>query len=226
MSITALTTFVFELFQASISHHQILLTLALGLVVLYWLMVIAGVCHLETDAPDAFVDGHGATDLTHDTSGGSLWISTGRSLGITKVPIVVWVSFIILFMWFLSLVLNQTWNPSTSISRAIILLVPNFVISAIITKIVTIPIAKLYVSMAESDPEGELVIDRTGTVVSMEADDTYGQVEIVGKGAPLLINVRTQPGAAPLVKGTSVTVTAAGPDHNFYYVVSAPPTNL
>jgi len=217
---------VFELLQASISHHQILLTLALGLVVLYWLMVISGVCNLEIDAPDAFVDGHGATDLTHATSGGSLWISTGRSLGITKVPIVVWASFIILFMWFISLVLNQTWNPSASISRAVLLLVPNFIVSAIITKIVTIPIAKLYMSMAESDPEGELVLDRIGTVTSMEADETYGQVEIIGKGAPLLINVRTQPGAPPLVKGTSVTVIAAGPDHNFYYIAPALPTIL
>lgn len=217
-------TLVFELLQASIRHEQILLTIALGLVVLYWLMVILGVCNLETDAPDAFVDSHGATDLTHDASSGSLWISTGRSLGLTKVPIVVWASFIILFMWFMSLVLNQTWNPGASMSRAIFLLVPNFIISVIITKIVTIPIARLYMAMAASDPETELVLGRIGTITSMEADERYGQVEIIGKGAPLLINVRTQPGAAALVKGTSVTITAAGPDHNFYYIASSTPS--
>ncbi|TAG11182.1 MAG: hypothetical protein EAZ42_01790 [Verrucomicrobia bacterium] len=216
---------MFELFQASISQHQILLTLALGLVVIYWLMVIIGVLDLETDAPDAFVDHHGSTDLTHDATTGSIWMSTGRILGFAKVPIVVWASFIILFMWFLSLALNQSWNPAATTSRALILLIPNFFISAIITKIVTIPISKLYAAMAEGDPESEVVLGRTGTITSTEADETYGQVEIPAKGAPLLINVRTLPGSPALTKGTTVTVTAAGPDHVYYYIQSSQPSN-
>jgi len=217
---------VFELLQASISQNQILLTLALGLVVAYWLMVIVGVLDLDTDVPDVLMDGDGITDLTHDASTGSIWLSTGRTFGFAKVPIVVWASFIILFMWFTSLVLNQSWNPEATTTRALVLLIPNFLISAIITKIVTIPIGRLFSAMSESDPEAEEVLGRTGIITSMEADESYGQVEITGKGAPLLINVRTQPDALPLKKGTSVTITAAGPDHKFYYIESSPSQNL
>jgi hypothetical protein len=213
---------VFELLQASISQNQILLTLALGLVVAYWLMVIIGVLDLDTDVPDVLMDGDGLTDLSHDASTGSVWLSTSRAFGFSQVPIVVWASFLILFMWFVSLVLNQYWNPDATTSRALILLVPNFVISAIITKIVTIPVAKLFSAMSENDPEAEEVIGRTGTVTTMEADESYGQVEIAGKGAPLLINVRTHPGACAIKKGTLVTVLAAVPDHNFYYIESSP----
>jgi hypothetical protein len=74
--------------------------------------------------------------------------------------------------------------------------------------------------MSESDPEAETVLGRIGTVVSTEADESYGQVQIVGKGAPLLINVRTRPGTAALKKGASVILAAAGPDHKFYYIES------
>lgn len=213
---------MFELLQASISQNQILLTLALALVVAYWLMVILGVLDLNTDIPDVLMDGDGAADLSYDASSGSLWLSTGRALGIGKVPVVVWASFIVLFMWFISLVLNQYWNPEATTLRALALLLPNFIISALITKIVTIPVAKLFSAMSASDPEAEQVLGRTGTVISMEADESYGQVEIVGNGAPLFISVRTQPGGGSLKKGTSVTILTAGPDHKFYYIESSP----
>jgi Na+-transporting methylmalonyl-CoA/oxaloacetate decarboxylase gamma subunit len=211
---------VFELLQASISQNQILLTLALGLVVAYWLMVIFGILNLDSESPDVLMDGDGLADVSHDPSSGSVWLSTSRVLGFSKVPIVVWMSFLILFMWFISLVFNRFWNPDATTTQALLLLAPNFLISAIITKIVTIPVGKLFSAMSESDPEAKTVLGRIGTVVSTEADESYGQVQIVGKGAPLLINVRTRPGTAALKKGASVILAAAGPDHKFYYIES------
>jgi hypothetical protein len=54
----------------------------------------------------------------------------------------------------------------------------------------------------------------------MEADERYGQLEIAANGAPLLINVRTQPGALSLPKGTPAQVTTAGPENAFYFIES------
>ena len=93
----------------------------------------------------------------------------------------------------------------------------------IVTKIVTFPIAKLFAAMADADSEGEEILERTGTVISMEANETYGQIEIPAKGAPLLVNVRCQTGAPALKKGTSVKVISAGPDNKFYYIESSIP---
>lgn len=214
---------MFELFQASVSQNQILLTILLGLVVCYWLMVILGVLDLETDVADGGADGNIDMDPGHDATTGSIWMSTGRFLGFSKVPIVVWLSFVSLFMWFFSLVLNQYWNPGADVSRALLLLPPNFVISVIVTKIVTIPIARLFAAMADADSEGEEILGRSGTVISMEANETYGQIEIPAKGAPLLVNVRCLPGSPALKKGTPVKVTDAGPDNKFYYIESSNP---
>jgi hypothetical protein len=82
------------------------------------------------------------------------------------------------------------------------------------------PVAKLFKAMADADTEAEAVIGRTGTVVSIEADATYGQLEISAKGVPLLINVRTQPSAPTLPKGAQAQVTSAGPDNAFYFIES------
>lgn len=210
---------MFELFQAAISPHQILLTLLLALVVCYWLLVILGAMDFDTDIPDVDLDldsdGHHAH---HGMSTGGVWLTAGRFLGFSQVPLVVWGSFMVLFLWFGSLVLNQVWNPSQSTLQAFILLLPNLISSLVITKIVTIPVARLFKAMADSDTEAEEVIGRTGVVCSMEADETYGQLEITANGAPLLINVRTQGGT--LVKGTQAKITAAGPDNAFYFIES------
>lgn len=214
---------MFELFQAAITPHQILLSLLLVLVVLYWLLVILGALDFETDLPDDLGDGSGSDadggiHQGHGVNTGGAWLTAGRFFGFSQVPIAVWGSFMILFMWFTSLVLNQVWNPDADTGRALLLVLPNFIISAIITKIVTIPVAKLFKAMADADTEAEEVIGRTGTVCSIEADERYGQLEITAMGVPLLINVRTLPGEPTLPKGTVALVTSAGPDHAFYFI--------
>ena len=209
---------MFELFQAAISPHQILLTLLLALVVCYWLLVILGALDFETDLPDDLGDGDADAHHAHGVNTGGAWLTAGRLFGFSQVPIVVWLSFLVLFLWFLSLVLNETCNPAHSTLLAFILILPNLIGSLIITKLVTIPVAKLFKAMADADTEAEEVIGRTGTVCSIEADETYGQLEITANGAPLLINVRTQGGT--LAKGTQAKITAAGPDNAFYFIES------
>ena len=207
---------MFELFQTAISPHQVLLTLLLALVVCYWLLVILGALDFETDLPNDLGDGDGEVHHCHGLNTGGAWLTAGRFFGFSQVPIVVWLSFMILFMWFVSLVLNQKWNPGASTLQAFILLLPNLLISALATKLVTIPVAKLFKAMADADTEAEEVIGRTGTVCSVEADETYGQLEITTQGVPVLINVRTRQGSLP--KGTLAQVTAAGPDNAFYFI--------
>lgn len=208
-----------DLFNAAIAPHQVLLTLLLALVVCYWLLVIFGALDFEADLPDTGLDLDSDGHHAHQgMSTGGVWITAGRLFGFSQVPIVVWLSFLVLFMWFLSLVLNEKWNAAHGVAQAFILLVPNLISSLVITKLVTIPVARLFKAMADSDTEAEVVIGRTGTVCSIEADETYGQLEITANGAPLLINVRTQGGT--LVKGTQAKITAAGPDNAFYFIES------
>lgn len=218
---------MFELFQAAILPHQLLLTLLLTLVVCYWLLVLLGALDFDADLPDDLGtdgDAHHGTDSSNalGMSTGGAWLSAGRFLGFSQVPLMVWLSFMVLFLWFGSLALNEWYNQPGSLAQAAFLLLPNLVGSLIMTKLVTLPVAKLFKAMGDADSEAEEVIGRTGIVVSTEADASYGQLEITTANVPLLINVRTQPDAAPLKRGDSAKVISAGPDNIFYLIESAP----
>ena len=209
---------VIELFQAAIAPHQILLTILLVFVVCYWLLVIFGGLDFDSEMGTDIGDDVDA----HHGSSGSVWMTAGRLFGFSQVPIIVWASFIILFMWLGSLALNESFNPAADNLHALALLVPNFLGSAILTKLATIPVAKLFKAMADADTEAEQVVGRTGVVATVEADETYGQLRIAAKGAPLLINVRVQSDSSRMIlkKGDLAEVTAAGPDNAFYFVRS------
>ncbi|WP_395740761.1 hypothetical protein [Prosthecobacter sp.] len=218
-----------ELFQAAIQPHQLLLTFLLALVVFYWLLVLLGALDFESDLPDDIGgdgEAHGGGDASHGhghgVNTGGAFLSAGRFLGFSQVPLVVWLSFMVVFLWLGSLALNEWYNQPHSLGQAALLLLPNLVGSLIMTKLVTLPVAKLFKAMSDADSEAEEVIGRTGIVTSTEADASYGQLEISTANVPLLINVRTQPGAAALKRGDSAKVTAAGPDHLFYLIEPSP----
>lgn len=218
---------MFELFQAAILPHQFLLSLLLALVVSYWLLVLLGALDFEADLPDdlgADGDAHGSIDSPHGhgMSTGGAWLATGRFFGFSQVPLVVWLSFLVLFLWFGSLALNEWYNPTENLLQAIWLLLPNLLGSLIMTKLVTFPVARLFKAMGDADSEAEEVIGRTGVITSTEADASYGQLEITTSNVPLLVNVRTEPGVAPLKRGDSAKVISAGPDNIFYLIEPAP----
>ncbi|WP_395753077.1 hypothetical protein [Prosthecobacter sp.] len=216
-----------ELFHAAIQPHQLLLSFLLALVVFYWLLVLLGALDFESDLPDDFGgdgDAHGSADASHahghGVNTGGAFLSAGRFLGFSQVPLVVWLSFMVVFLWLGSLALNEWYNPQSGVGRAALLLLPNLLSSLIMTKLVTLPVGKLFKAMSDADTEAEEVIGRIGVVSSTEADASYGQLEIPTANVPLLINVRTQPGAAVLKRGDSAKVTAAGPDNIFYLIES------
>ena len=216
-----------ELIQASTTAHQLPLTALLALVVLYWLLIISGLLDFETDVGGDVggdLDFDADTHHGHSASTGGIFVTAGRFFGFANVPIVVWGSFLALFMWFGSLVLNHLYNPAGVPSTALLLLLPNLALSALATKLTTIPIAKLFKAMADADTEAETVIGRTGTVVSVDVDERGGQLQIAGLGAPLLINVRTRPGEGAFKKGEEAKVIAASADNNYFYIESIPST--
>lgn len=196
------------------------------LVVLYWLLVLLGALDFESDLPDDLHldgDAHGPADPHHAQgfNTGGAWLAAGRFLGFSQVPLVVWLSFMIVFLWLGSLVLNEWYNQPGSLTQAMILLLPNLAASLIMTKLVTFPVGKLFKAMSDADTEAEEVIGRVGIVTSTEADASYGQLEITTSNVPLLINVRTRPDAAPLKRGDSAKVVSAGPDNIFYLIEAA-----
>lgn len=215
-----------ELYQEATAPHNLPLTLLLGAVVLYWLLVLAGILDFDLDIleiGDVAADVGDAADAHHGHLGG-LWLSFGRALGFAKVPILIWGSFFSLFLWAGNVALNFYYNGSPgerSMSTAALLFVPGVLGSLVVTKIITLPLGRLFTAMAESAAENVQVIGQTGVVVTAEATDQFGQLQIGNEGAPVLLNVRLTPGVASLKKGAPAKIITVSPDGKFYVIEPA-----
>jgi len=206
-----------ELFIESIALYNLPVTLLLGLVVFYWLLVLVGVADSETEPMD--VDGDGIADVSGSSSG--FWPTCGRFLHLGQVPLSVVGSFLALSLWMFSVLGNYFFNGEPghrSLWMALLLLLPNLALSLIVTRIVTSPFRRFFNMMEESATEVEAVLDREGEVTSRQVDERYGQVSVHTGAAPLLVNARVEAGALPIPKGAAVRVIGAGPDHAFYYI--------
>ena len=214
------------LFLEAIAPCNLPLTALLGLVGLYWLLVTLGALDFDLDIVEFDLGDAGDVELG-DSSGGSVhaggaWISLGRTLGFRQVPLVVWSSFFVLFLWALAMLLNHTFNPGKSWVMAGVLLIPNALGSVLLTRLVVWPLGKVFTAMAEAQAEVEKVVGREAVVVSVEIDETYGQIEIANAGAPVRLNARTEDGQPPISRGETVLIVTPGPDRLFYWVRPVP----
>jgi hypothetical protein len=214
-----------ELFREATSPHQLPVTIVLGMMMLYWLMVVLGAVDYDGTMPDV---GHTFEDGSHVAGAtGGAWVSLGKWLGFSQVPIAVWGSFAVLFAWVVSLLLNAMYNGEPGqreIGRAMLLFVPSCAVSLALTKIVTLPVGRLFAAMADADTEAVEVVGQVGVVVSREVDERYGQLQLAGGGgAPVLLNVRVARGAPALRKGDEARVVSASADGSFHYVEPSVP---
>ncbi len=218
-----------ELIQEAFATHHLPLTALLGMVVFYWLMVMVGALDFDLDLLDG---GSDLPDLSADHGGGSLggaMLTAGKFLGFSQVPIAIWGSFFILFLWLAGLILNYRFNGEAgerSLATAALLLIPGGILSLAATKLITYPVAKLFAAMSDVDTESVAIVGQAGVVTTTVIDDQHGQVEVRQEGAPALINARLHAGQSPLQKGDRIRVLEASPEGSYYYVESIQPHTL
>ena len=200
-----------EVFDQAFRMVNLPFTVLLGLIVLYWLLVALGALdvHLFSDV------GHDAHhELDHDGDGFL------HFLGIGDVPVMVIVSVLGLSMWLGSMLSNYYLTGGSQL-YALALLVPNFLISVVVTRYVTLPLRPLFRLINKDRGPGEEVLGRVCQIVTSEATPTFGQAEITRSGASVLINVRTLDDAV-LVKGARAAVVRSDSEKGVYYITPMP----
>lgn len=231
-----------DLITEAIAAYNLPLTILLGLVLVYWMLVIIGALDLDFLHINFDMDhgghldgglghdiGHGVGhDVGHDAAhqGGSA--GTGSVLGSVMgfinaghVPIMLVFSILFVSMWIVSILTNYYLNPGEPGDRsqliALGLLVPNFIVSVLITRYVTLPLRPLMKGLAEGEVH-EPVIGREGVVTSAEVTRDFGRIEVETGGAPLLLNARISEGSARLTKGDSALIIDHDEEKDTYLV--------
>ncbi len=221
---------MFEFIREFISIHNLPCTALLGMVVLYWLLVILGVldADIEADAGEGFGDGGNDSPAPLHTShsssaggGGPMPEMKSRLFSFGDVPLNIVGTFLAIFMWMISMISNYYLNGTPgnrSYTVALLLLIPNVILSLILTRILIIPFDKLFSAMQRTATESEEVVGREATVISAGVTEHYGQAEIATKAAPVLVNVRVKSGEPTLHRGAKVKIISGSPDAPFHFV--------
>ncbi len=203
-----------ELFNAAFSAVNFFPTLLLLVIIVYWLSVIIGALDLdflnidfdadvEVDADlDVDVDAEG--EVSTETSTEGVLVSLNSILAffnLGKVPFMILMSFFILPLWMISIMSNHLLL-NESFLFSLLLLIPNIIVSLLVSKVLTTPFAMLYTRMSKNKEDGFEYSGKMCTIIIPANHARIGQAEIHHNGNTFRINVLTHEGVA-LDKGQS-----------------------
>ena len=179
-----------ELIQIAFSSVNVVYTLLLILVVLYWLMVIIGAMDFGSFDVDIDIDADVDVEADVSASGGGALTGALQWFNFGKLPFMVIMSFVILSSWVGSVLANYYFG-SGSAFFAMALVLPNLLVGLLLAKVITGPLIPVFEKMESGiDP-----VDYVGMLCKMVLPATsskMGQAEVVIDDNRLLVNVKLE----------------------------------
>ena len=200
-----------EIIHEALLIYNLPLTVLLGVAVLYWISVCFGMFDVGSFDAEIDLGADGNADIApdvdgHSDVGGGTMMALARFVNIHEVPLMVVLSFQLIFMWMIGMISNYYLNPGESALLGFGLLVGNLFISAILTRIITMPLKPLMRGLKKEWDDAGPIIGNTGIAKTAEITDSFGQLEVVRQGAPTLCNARVPEGAQPVSRGETALV--------------------
>jgi hypothetical protein len=197
-----------ELLQAAVAPPNLVPTGLLVFVLLYWLTVIIGLLDMKTVDLDLHMDADGHFHSTghfhHDADTGTGWLNGALAFfNLGRIPLMVFLSFVFLPLWAGSILANY-YTGNTSWLLGLAFLLPLFIGSLFVAKVLTLPFVKLFTALEKDHDAGAVVIGKVCTVLLPTSAEHLGQASVRIDGAPLMLNVRSL--STPLAKGETALV--------------------
>ncbi|MGH1518477.1 hypothetical protein [Chryseobacterium sp. JK1] len=208
-----------EFLNVAFSPVNTVLTVLLGLSVIYWLFTIltgldidVGIhSDLDADADIDAPDGH-FHPSDHDPSA---WMHFLKFLNLDIVPVTYFLTLSLLVTWLGSFYLNYFIKLPTW--AGILAILPLMIGGMLITKIVLKPLNPFF---KEINHKGELsyaFLGREGRLKSTIQDDKIGMMEVFIGSDPMTLMVRSKDGSR-LEHGTRVMIVDEESEKRIYYV--------
>lgn len=215
----------------ALSGFNILPSVFLIFVILYWVLIILGIFSFEVIDLDLDLDFDFDIDIDFDSSmyfdGGveleenksqiSKWklyfYRVLRFLNIGAVPIMIYSSILVLIWWILSMLVYYI-NVSPDSMMGGLICLQNFLIAVFLAKGITEPLKGFFSSM--EDRRDVKIIGKIAILKSSIKTNKIAQAEIYDKNYPITINVKSL--GEPIIKGSRVIVVAKDEKKNLYVV--------
>lgn len=205
-----------ELLDASIQGANIIPTAILIFVLIYWLVVIIGL--IDLDMFDIDLDTDVDVDSPEvDTSVSVGWLNSVLAyFNLGQIPLMIFVSFLALPMWIISVQLNHLIG-NTSLLLGVVFLIPNLFVSLFVAKFLTMPFVKLFSKMTEEGETTTTMIGKICRIVLPLNSNSVGQAEVRVEGSSYLISAKTVEGKV-MHKGEEGLVIEYHEDGKYYVV--------
>ena len=193
-----------ELWQIATAMPNLILTLLLGLILLYWIGVILGVLDLS------LFD----FDLEMDSEVDSGFLVPVLDFG--PVPFMAVLSIFIFCMWNLAILGNALFSMEAS-WPAYAFFVPNILASFLVTKIAAVPLKKLFQGLDGEQYATKDVETMMCTLLSDNDGSRLSQAAIVTDEAHYTVNVKARNGQF-IAKGSRALIIEKDENQDLYYV--------
>lgn len=171
----------------------VILSIPLGVVIIYWLTVFIGLLDIDILDFDADVDGVDAgidTDVGDGISeidtGPLLWLINGLRIG--KVPLTITMSLLLLFAWTISAMLTVWFYSGSSPLFAFLILAVSLLIAVPMASFAALPFEGLFKTHQAMDQK--TIIGTNCTLTTGRVTSTFGQASWEDGGAGLIIQIR------------------------------------
>ncbi len=195
-----------ELFENAVTGVNIIPTVLLGLIIIYWITVILGA--LDIDFLDIDLDG------AENTTGP--FYAVLAFLNIVELPLMFVLSMIILIFWIIAMLMYYLPVPVGGVENAI-LFIPALILSMVVTKIITQPMKNLFSNSFVRDNRINQVVGQSCTLMCNVENGRLGQAKVKGDGASIVINVKSENGEA-FQKNEIACVISKDLEKNIYYI--------
>ncbi|MEM6550608.1 MAG: hypothetical protein AAF750_00525 [Planctomycetota bacterium] len=203
------------------SPTNLVLSVLLVLIMLYWIVVIIGAVGM--DSLDFDFDFDGDVDLALDghTSlfGAGIGLSFLRFFHVGTVPLLILVSVFVLMMWAIG-VISYPLIGNWGILLQLLMLVPFAIGAILLTKVLTLPLRVFFdkLKAQEAAEQSVNLIGQRCEVVSLTATHRHGQVKVATDGSPLLLNVVTPDESITLNKGDEAVLISQDADSSVFTI--------
>ncbi|MGI0105965.1 hypothetical protein [Salinimicrobium sp. WS361] len=229
-----------NLFNILFSEVNLVLTILLIVLLLYWVFTMIGGLDYDVDF-DVEVDLDPAIDAGTGMDGGNMdfqdlsnaEVNQEDVVGKRRRPLKWWQVFLIYFnfvglpfmftftcwifiWWFMTVLTTAVTHSYDNYFGFSIMLIALFP-ALIVNKIFTTPFKGFFKNL---NKDGDAPIDylgRKGLLLSSISEDKMGNAEVKVDGSTMSIYVKSLTGE-PLVYGSSVLIIKRSPDHNYYLV--------
>lgn len=194
-----------ELFNTTFSAVNIIPAILLTFVVCYWLLVIFGALDINSFDVDVDLD----ADMDIDADGGTSefsvsWLNNVLSFfNIDKIPLMIFMTFTAIPLWAIAVMVNHILG-NESFLLSLIFLIPEFIVSVLIAKPLTLPFVKIFSKLNEPTEQNADLLGKMGKVIIGASAVKMGQADVNINGSSYRLNIKTKKGK--IMRGESLLI--------------------